>query len=103
LQAFNAIENLKNGDRLKADEVSMLIANGKFSRANIDANNALNGNMTTKEGDILAASSFIPSVKAPPKSRSPHLLLNVLIALFADSTVPWKSNKKSKENSVQCY
>jgi hypothetical protein len=34
--AFNAIENLKNGDRLKAEEVSMLIANGKFSRANID-------------------------------------------------------------------
>jgi uncharacterized coiled-coil DUF342 family protein len=31
--AFNAIENLKNGDRLKADEISMLIANGKFSRA----------------------------------------------------------------------
>jgi hypothetical protein len=29
----------------------MLIANGKFSRANIDANNALNGNMTTKEGE----------------------------------------------------
>jgi hypothetical protein len=38
--------------------------------------------------NILAASSFIPSVKAPPKSRSPHLLLNVLIALFAASTVP---------------
>jgi hypothetical protein len=31
--AFNAIEKLKNGDRLTADEVSMLIANGKFSRA----------------------------------------------------------------------
>jgi hypothetical protein len=49
--AFNAIEKLKNGDRLTADEISMLIANGKFSRANIDANNALNGNMTAKEGE----------------------------------------------------
>jgi hypothetical protein len=29
----------------------MLIANGKFSRANIDANNAINGNMTTEEGE----------------------------------------------------
>jgi hypothetical protein len=51
MDKFHAIENLKNGDRLKADEISMLIANGKFSRANIDANNALNGNMTAKEGE----------------------------------------------------
>jgi hypothetical protein len=28
-----------------------LSANGKFSRANIDANNAINGNMTTEEGE----------------------------------------------------
>jgi hypothetical protein len=48
--AYNALENLKNGDKLKSDEVSLLIANGKFSRANIDANNALNGNMTEQEG-----------------------------------------------------
>jgi hypothetical protein len=48
--AYNALENLKNGDKLKSDEVSLLVANGKFSRANIDANNALNGNMTEQEG-----------------------------------------------------
>jgi hypothetical protein len=35
-EAFNALENLKNGDRPTNAQISMLIANGKFSRANID-------------------------------------------------------------------
>jgi hypothetical protein len=54
--AFNAIENLKNGDRLKADEVSMLIANGKFSRANIDANNATGLPLTFQQYQIVCTS-----------------------------------------------
>jgi hypothetical protein len=37
---------------------------------------------------ILAVSSLRLSVNPPPKSRSPHLLLNVSIELFASSAVP---------------
>jgi hypothetical protein len=56
--------------------------------------------------NILAASSFIPSVKAPPKSRSPHLLLNVLIAnrqlvdKIAKSYRTKKKITKSKSNAI---